>query len=96
MRKKSGARAGYLKASVASALSTRNLPVLRPYSVSTPMMATMISGGTPYSALAFDQLPLVFQPETHAAVDAAVVQEARTVAFPRALQRRARRFDQLQ
>ena len=43
-----------------------------------------------------DQLPLVFQPEAHAAVDAAVVQEARPVAFPRALQGRARRLDQLQ
>ena len=74
------ARGGYLNARC-PAPRTREAAVLRPYSVSTPMMATMISGGTPYDALALISC-LVFQPEAHAAVDAAVVQGSAAGSVP--------------
>ena len=44
----------------------------------------------------FGQRRFVGSPETDAAVDPPIVDEARTVAFPGALQRRRRRLDQLQ
>ena len=36
-----------LAVTVVKASSTRKLPIYLPYSVSTPIIATMISGGTP-------------------------------------------------
>ena len=62
-----------------------NLPVLRPYSVSTPMIATITSSGTPKLSLARFRVAWCC-PEAGAAGDATLVQEACAVAFPRTLQ----------
>ncbi len=76
-----GRARGIVERQRASASSTRYVPVVRPYWVSTPSTASRYSGATWYSiAMLVEQL-LVLAPELCAAVDAQRRQHARTI-FP--------------
>ena len=67
---------------MASASSTRYLPTFSPKNVSTPMMPSRISAGTPVAACGLLERRLLLRHEPRAARDATLGQEARAVLVP--------------